>query len=308
MALPTQTDAFYITLDLFRDDKPHTRKEIIKIAVNALNLTPDDLKLRTKSGKPIYESRLSWGVSYLERAGMLKKIKRGVYEITDRGQEYLRKGQGGKAFSEKLNKIIESENPWNRSGGDTDNPASEDSSNLLVNDTVQDDKSPQETIEQAVYSLRQSLASELLDMILEQDAYCFERIVVKLLEAMGYGTGKVTPKSGDAGIDGIITADPLGFDMIYTQAKRYSPSNRVGTPEMQGFVGALGDVTKGVFITTSSFQPAAIQIAKNWHHAKIELIDGERLIDLMIDYNVGVTVEESFEIKRVDLDFFDEMA
>ena len=145
-------------------------------------------------------------------------------------------------------------------------------------------------------------------MILEQDAYCFERIVVQLLEAMNSGVGAVTSKSSDGGIDGIITADRLGFERIYTQAKRYNPNNKVGTHEIQNFIGALADVTKGVFITTSSFQPAAKEIARNWHHAKIELIDGARLIDLMIEYNVGISVEQTYEVKRIDTDFFDEIS
>ena len=267
-------------------------------------MSDDEVKLKTKGGTPIYKSRLGWGISYLARAGMLKKISKGLYQITPRGEEELEKGIGGKAFLDKLNSIIYAENPWNVGAGHkktTENEPSGDASS-------QNERSPQEVIDQAISSLNDSLASELLDMILDHDPYVFEEIVVKLLEVMGYGVGEVTSKSNDGGIDGIITADPLGFEAIYTQAKRYNPSNKVGAPEIQGFIGALRNANKGVFITTSSFQPAAIEAANSCLYAKIKLINGEELINLMIKYNVGVTVEDTYEVKRIDLDFFDELS
>lgn len=303
MALPTQTDAFYITLEMFSDGLPHTRKDIFNKAISAISLTDEEVKEKTKSGTPIYASRLGWGISYLERAGMLKKVRRGVYEITPRGEQALQDGVGGKEFLHKLNTLIDEENPWNI-GADTNKESTE----VVESESSHDERSPQEAIEQAISSLNESLASELLTMILDHDPYVFEEIVVKLLEVMGYGVGEVTSKSNDGGIDGIITADPLGFEAIYTQAKRYNPSNKVGAPEIQGFIGALRNANKGVFITTSSFQPAAIEVANSCLYAKIKLIDGEELINLMIKYNVGVTVEDTFEIKRIDLDFFDEFS
>lgn len=303
MSLPTQTDAFYITLELFNDGLPHTRKEIFNKAINAISLSDEEVKEKTKSGTPIYESRLGWGISYLERAGMLEKVRRGVYEITPRGEQALKDGVDGKEFLYKLNALIDEENPWNIGADSKKEPA-----DVIQADSGHDERSPQEAIEQAISSLNDSLASELLSMILEHDPYVFEEIVVKLLEMMGYGVGEVTSKSNDGGIDGIITADPLGFEAIYTQAKRYNPSNKVGAPEIQGFIGALRNANKGVFITTSSFQPAAIEVANSCLYAKIKLIDGEELINLMIKYNVGVTVEETYEIKRIDLDFFDELS
>ncbi|WP_282208935.1 restriction endonuclease [Parvibacter caecicola] len=303
MALPTQTEAFYLTLKMFNDKKQHTRKEIFNKAVDDLSLDTNEILEKTKSGTPIYESRIGWGISYLERAGMLKKIRRGVYEITPKGLEALHEDIRGKQFLDKLNTIIDEENPWNI-GADK-----KDKLNYTAqNDSNHEERSPQEAIEQAISSLNESLASELLNMILDHDPYVFEEIVIKLLEAMGYGVGEVTSKSNDGGIDGIITADPLGFEAIYTQAKRYSPSNKVGVPEIQGFIGALRNANKGVFITTSSFQPAAIDAANSCLYAKIKLIDGEELINLMIRYNVGVTVEDAYEVKRIDLDFFDELS
>lgn len=308
MSLPTQTDAFFLTLKMFGDGKQYSRKDIFDNAIDALTLTEEETKQKTKSGIPIYQSRLGWGISYLERAGLLRKVKRGVYEITPRGEKALQEGVGGKIFLDRLNSVIHTENPWNI-GADSNKEASDgaqESNNASC--SQHEEKSPQEAIEQAISSLNDSLADELLGMILDQEPYFFEKVVVKLLEGMGYGAGEVTSKSRDGGIDGIITADPLGFDIIYTQAKRYSPNNKVGAPEIQGFIGALGSANKGVFITTSSFLPKAVEVARNCHHAKIELIDGAKLIELMIAYNVGVAVEETYEIKRIDLDFFDELS
>lgn len=143
-------------------------------------------------------------------------------------------------------------------------------------------------------------------MILSKDPAFFEQLVVDLLEKMGYGKGQTTQFVNDGGIDGIITGDALGFDPIYTQAKRYAPGNLVGRPEMQAFAGALGAITRGAFITTSGFKPTAVEFAKSYPHATIVLIDGKRLADLMIRFNLGVAVEKTFEVKRIDIDYFED--
>lgn len=304
MSLPTQIDAFYLTLKMFDDGRQHTRKDIFDKAITEFSLNDDDIRSKAKGGTPIYMSRLGWGISYLAKAGMLKKISGALYQITPRGEEELGKDIRGMSFLDNLNSIIYAENPWNVGSGykqSFNDEARNDSSS-------HDERSPQEAIEQAVSSLNDSLASELLNMILDHDPYVFEEIVVKLLEVMEYGVGEVTSKSNDGGIDGIITTDPLGFESIYTQAKRYNPNNKVGAPEIQGFIGALRNANKGVFITTSSFQPAAIDTANSCLYARVRLIDGEELINLMIKYNVGVTLEDIYEVKRIDLDFFDELS
>ena len=154
--------------------------------------------------------------------------------------------------------------------------------------------------------LNDVLASELVQLILDREPSFLEKLVVDLLEKMGYGNGRITQYSGDGGVDGIIATDALGFDPIYTQAKRYAPSSKVGCPEVQAFAGALGSVTRGAFITTSSFTANAIEWARSYPHATIALIDGEKLARLMIKYDLGVAVERALQIKRVDSDYFDE--
>lgn len=167
-----------------------------------------------------------------------------------------------------------------------------------------EEKPPQEPIADLAADMNESLGSELIDLIMERDPAFFEKVVVELLERMGYGKGEVTSYTNDGGIDGLITTDALGFRPIYTQAKRYVPDNKIGRPTIQSFVGALLDQRDGVFITTSSFTDEAIKYAHSYPGKTIILIDGRRLADLMIKYGLGVAVEGAIEIKRIDSDYF----
>jgi len=164
--------------------------------------------------------------------------------------------------------------------------------------------SPQDLIDQGFAAIESEVKSELLEKLKILNPYYFEEVVLVLLEKMGYGEFTKTSKSGDGGVDGIINQDKLGLDKIYIQAKRYTDS-KVREPDIRNFIGAMsGDTPKGVFVTTSSFDNSAIQKAKESHH-KIILIDGESLVDLMYQYNVGVQVSGSYEMKKVDNDFFE---
>jgi restriction system protein len=170
-------------------------------------------------------------------------------------------------------------------------------------------EAPEELIQRAVDENRAAVESEILDKALAVDPAAFERFVLRLLEAMGYGkSGRIehSGKSGDGGIDGIISQDPLGLDRVYMQAKRYARDNVVQQPAIQGFVGALfgaqGD--RGVFITTSSFSSGARQEAEKVN-ARIVLIDGDRLAELMVRHGVGVQAESTAVLHRIDEDFFD---
>lgn len=307
MAIPSQTEMFSFVLGLFDDDQQYTRKEMANKAAERLGLTIQEREAKTSSGKPVYESRVAWAISYLSRANLLLRVKRGVYQISDRGLSLLDEKLNENDFAGRLQQIIANENPWGVQGGQSEDGALAEESFELKESSVAapQEKSPVETIEDAVSDLNDSLSQELLDNIMNQDPAFFENLVVDLLERMGYGVGSATQLSHDGGIDGIITTDTLGFDPIYTQAKRYNPSNKVGRPEMQGFAGALGRVDRGVFITTSSFNQAAVEFAKSYPHATIVLIDGKRLTDLMIKYDVGVSTERSFVVKRIDIDYFE---
>ncbi|MGQ0740441.1 MAG: restriction endonuclease, partial [Bacteroidota bacterium] len=171
-------------------------------------------------------------------------------------------------------------------------------------------QNPEELIESGYLKIRKSLEQDILQILKTLDPYFFEKIVVALLVKMGYGgsiqdAGQAIGKSGDEGIDGIIKEDKLGLDVIYLQAKRWE--NVVGRPEIQKFVGALAGqrAKKGVFITTSSFTKEAITYSSQMD-TKIVLIDGEKLSQLMIDHNLGVSVQNIYEIKKIDSDYFEE--
>ena len=301
MPIPTQTDAFRITLDLLSDGKAYSRKEIFQKAKEELGITADEEEVKLASGTPAYIGRVDWAIVYLFRGLLLDRVSRGVYKINDRGLEIVNTDMRGAEFSHWLNREIAEKNPWNQ-GANSKKEAqqkSEDESEI---------KSPREQIEDLSEELNEVLASELVQLILDREPAFLEKLVVDLLEKMGYGNGEITQYSSDGGIDGIITTDALGFDPIYTQAKRYALTSKVGRSEVQAFAGALGSVSRGVFITTSSFSSGAIEWARGYPHATLVLIDGEKLARLMIRYDLGVTVERAFEIKRVDSDYFDDVS
>lgn len=174
----------------------------------------------------------------------------------------------------------------------------------VKDDDAQTD-TPQDMIDIGFNAISESVKNELLDKLKEVDPYYFENIILKLLQAMGYGDLLETKKSNDGGIDGIINEDKLGLDKIYIQAKRYETA-KVREKDIRNFIGAMsGDTTKGVFVTTSDFDDKAIKKAKNAHH-KIILINGHRLVDLMYEYEIGIQVKTVYKIKEVDNDFFEE--
>ena len=169
-----------------------------------------------------------------------------------------------------------------------------------------EEHTPNEILESTFNQIQESLAGDLLERVLNQSPGFFERLVVELMEKMGYGAGKITGRSGDEGIDGVIDEDKLGLDVIHIQAKRWAPDHKVSRPDLQQFVGALAgqNGNKGVFITTSSFSKEAMNF--NPSGVKIVKIDGERLAKLMIMHNVGVSVQSVYEIKKIDTDYFEE--
>ena len=188
-----------------------------------------------------------------------------------------------------------------------DNETEEETTVIAINE-----QTPEESLDKAYQRIRKSLASELLQKVVDLSPTFFERLVVELLVKMGYGgsikdAGKAIGKSGDEGIDGTMKEDKLGLDIIYIQAKRWKPGNVVGRPELHKFVGALAGqgAKKGVFITTSNFTKEALDYTPK-NETKIVLIDGEQLAQLMIDYNLGCTTQQIYELKKIDSDYFGE--
>lgn len=306
MALPIFEEFLYPFL-LATSKKDVTISEMRQYIVDYFQLTDEDCSLRTKSGNTTQVTdRLNWVRQYLRRALMIELPQRGVYRITQRGKDYL-------ANHNSLKKQDLMQFPEFASYATGMTPASTNTSESTSNqEVINDDLTPTEQLEKAYHSIIDDLAADLLQKTLDQTPYFFEHLVVDLLVKMGYGgsfanSAQVTQYVHDDGIDGIIYEDKLGLDKIYIQAKRYKLDNTVGKPQIQQFSGALDEqkATKGVFITTSTYSKEAKQYVEKLNK-KIVLIDGQELARYMIEYNVGVSTKQVYEIKRIDSDYFEE--
>ncbi|WP_044562592.1 restriction endonuclease [Azospirillum sp. B4] len=259
-------------------------------------------------GQPVLNNRMHWAKTYLTKAGLLDNPRRGWFVATDAGRQLLA------TAPERLSVRDLLQYPSFRAFYRGTTQAGDDAANgeskapLAVADSV---STPEEQVEAAHLAIQTALKADLLARILQNSPTFFERIIVDLLVSMGYGgsqqdaAARLTPRTGDGGIDGVINEDPLGLDRVYVQAKRYQPGNAVHRPEVQAFVGSLvGEgASKGVFVTTSTFSTGAADFARHLPQ-RIILIDGQRLTDLMVAHNVGVKVARSVEFKRIDEDFF----
>jgi len=252
-------------------------------------------------------NRTGWAAWYMMQAGLVGRPKRGIIEATGEGMKLLATEPAfiNNSLLQTFPQFVER---MRKQG--TENEGKE--STVPSVGTKEETATPEERILGAFSQLNDSLASELQDQMAKMDPFQFEQLVVDLLFAMGYGgsrdeAAKVTKKSGDEGIDGLINEDRLGLDVIYVQAKRWQGS--VGRKEIQSFVGALAgqQANKGVFITTSGFVQTAIDYARSVSQ-KVILIDGDRLAGLMIEHNVGVTTTRAISLKRIDSDYFEENA
>ena len=306
MAIPKFEDFLYPFL-YHLSSKDLTMKEIRQCLIDQFHFTKEDCDIMTKGGtKTQLNDRLSWTRQYLHRALLIEQPQRGIYKITQRGLDYL----------SSHNDLMISDLMQYQEFADFSNRNISRGNNLVHSNTelsmFEEINTPTEQLENAFQKINNDLAADLLQKILEQSPRFFEQLVVDLLVRMGYGgsfdnSALVTPYSHDEGIDGIIYEDKLGLDKIYIQAKRYKKEITISRPQIQQFAGAMDGqkATKGVYITTSSYT----QDAKNYANSlnkKIVLIDGEQLSRYMIEYNVGVSVKTVYELKRLDIDYFEE--
>lgn len=283
-----------------------TPKELRDYAADYWRLSDEEKAETIPSGFARYMNNVQWACTYLKQAGCIVSPKRATFQITQRGRDLLKSGIGKitqrelAAYPEFQEFLRRTRKPKDASG-----TTSQDAS-------VSSPESPEEAIETAFNSIDSALVMDLLEAIMQQTPEFFERLVVELLLAMGYGdsfedSGQVTPLSNDGGIDGIIREDKLGFDSIYIQAKRWALDASISRPDVQSFVGALTGTgaTKGLFITTARFSKGAQEFADAQHTVKLVLVDGNQLARLMIAHNVGVSVRRTYEIKSLDRDYFD---
>lgn len=302
MSIPSFQDFMLPLLEMLKDGKNYHISDLYERLAEYFKLSEEEKRILLPSGKQeIYKNRIGWAKSYLVKAGLIEKLERGVYKITDRGLEVLKQNPT-RVDVNYLLQYPEFKEFINRNKVDTNNSR----------DLGKEQETPIEILDKAYQLIKNQLAQELIDRILQKPPSFFEKLIIDLLLAMGYGgsvddAGTITGKTSDEGIDGIIKEDKLGLDVIYVQAKRWGPKTLVGRPEIQKFVGALAGfgARKGIFITTSDFTKEAREyIPKN--ETKIVLINGQMLANLMIEYNVGVFVDTKYEIKKIDNDYFDE--
>ena len=301
MTIPTYKDIMLPFLRSLSDGNVHSLKELYQALADQMQLDEEARSRLLPSGsQSIFYNRVGWARTYLKKALLIGAVASGQFQITDRGQALLRQQPA------RIDKHVLNQYPEFRVFKQPSRPKEELEINLEEGSEA--DKTPLEMIHTYYQELRDALADEILQKIADQSPAFFEHLVLDLLLKMGYGgsredAAEVVGKSGDEGIDGIIKEDRLGLDVIYVQAKRWKGS--VGSPEIQGFIGALQlkGAHKGIFIITSTFTAAARSIASRVGN-RIVLIDGMQLAQLMIDYGVGVATEITYEIKRIDSDYF----
>lgn len=305
MAIPDYQTVMLPLLKQLADKRTYLLKDLTDLLAKEFRLTEEDLKELLPSGQAfLFANRVGWARTYLKKAGLVDAPKRGAIAITNRGLEVL------KSKPRKIDNNLLKQFPEFVQFQSVKKEEDGIIATALQSDN--DKQTPEEIIDNTYQKIRQSLAQELLDTIRNLSPAFFERLVVELLVKMGYGgslkdAGKAMGKTGDEGIDGTIKEDKLGLDIIYIQAKRWQAGNVVGRPELHKFVGALAGqgAKKGIFITTSSFTKDALSYSPK-NETKIVLIDGEQLAQLMIDYNLGVSSQRMYEIKRIDSDYFEE--
>ncbi|HRJ53436.1 MAG TPA: restriction endonuclease [Candidatus Thiothrix moscowensis] len=305
MPIPDYQTLMRPLLQLAADQQEHKLRDAVETLANHYQLNETERSEILPSGtQTVFSNRVGWARSYLKQAGALRSPRRGHFVITDRGLHLLQGNPDNIRIStlEQFPEFQEFKNrrrPLKPSGMPTLNMDSE----VIFDDT------PEDILASAYRLLRQNLEQEVLETVKEASPVFFEKLVVDLLVKMGYGgnrqdAGRAIGKSGDGGIDGIINEDRLGLDVIYMQAKRWEAT--VGRPEIQKFAGALQGqrAKKGIFITTSGFSREARDYARIID-TRIILIDGEKLAALMVEYNVGISVVERYEVKKVDTDYFE---
>jgi restriction system protein len=285
-------------------EKPVRVRDVVEMLATELQVTPEDRAILIPSGKTrLFNNRVHWAATYLVKAGVLTRPERGVLSITERGKTVLREAPSEidvkylRRFPE-LQAFLEGSNVSAIAHmGPEITPVS--SVGLT----------PEERIDAAQKEIEQALSTDLIERIGQLPPEFFERLIIDLMLAMKYGlSGSASHlgRSNDGGVDGVISEDPLGLDLVFLQAKRYAPGNVVGVEKIHAFAGSLAGrgATKGVFVTTSHFSPQAKEFATRTHQ-RLVLIDGEELARLLVHYGVGVRTERSLEIKRIDIDYFD---
>lgn len=333
MAVPKYFEMNKPFLEYLKDGNKHPLGEIKRYVIQTFHITQDELEERQPSGRQtVFANRIGWSSTYLKKAGLIESPARATFQITKAGLDvlkenpnvidvkYLMRFESFRNFqdntdSEESSKTTPKTGKENKNkmvDGNTDKTIINENGNRneTINEGMNENETPDDIFEDAFKIINKKLQDEVLSEVMKLSPVAFEQMVLDLMAKMGYGTfanaARTTAVTGDEGIDGIIMEDKLGFSLIYIQAKKWGKDHHVGRPEVQAFVGAIaGKSGKGMFVTTSKFSKAAVEYAEKQH---IVLMDGEKLAKLMIEHNFGVRTKQTFEIKTLDMDVFDEYA
>ena len=306
-SIPTYERLLKPLLEFASDGREHSSDEAVKYVMRRFGIPEQDAKVRLRSGRTTYlRERVSWAITHLVAAGLLKRTKRATFRIThegldevklmppDAGWRYLCKYESFRRFNPRC-------------------PQSEPSPGAEAASQIEQPATPEEVIEQQIEMLNRDLPDRLLQRIKDLSPEAFERLIIKVISALGYGgdEGEMAEHlggPGDQGVDGEILEDKLGFERIYLQAKKYD-KRRVGVSQVRDFVGALSqkNATKGILITTSRFTKGARRAAEQDRQHRVVLLDGDDLVKLMIEHNIGVRDKLTYTVKDVDEDFFQDL-
>jgi len=307
---PGFQDFMLPTLRLLADGQTRPWREVAAKVADALGISEEDRAEALPNGKLVFENRQAWALTHLGQAGLISRPVRGTAAITAAGQAAL--GEHPDHIDMSYLQRYPTYQEFRSRHGSRSSDGQGDASTETITTPDSREATPEDLMSSAERENRADVESELLDRLRALDPTAFERLVLNVLTGMGYGgkSGAVehTGKIGDGGIDGLIRQDPLGLDRIYMQAKRYGADNPVGRPAIQGFVGALHgqQADRGVFITTSTYSREAVEYTR-FLSERIVLIDGRELARLMVLNNVGVQVQQTFVLKRLDEDYFDQL-
>lgn len=313
MGIPDYQSLMLPTLLTLADEVERPTRAIYDLVADAQGITQHDREVLLPSGKQtLLANRVGWALTYMAKAGLVRRPRRGMVAITERGREILA-ADPDRIDNRLLGRFPEFVEFTTTSNGRADAVKADHAPGVAATSAPVPSRSlagsPTEAVAGLVEEINSAVAAEVLERVLLHPPIFLEHLVLRLLEAMGYGGVEAISQHlggpGDEGLDGVIRQDALGLDVVYVQAKRYAPERKIGRPDIQAFVGALtgAQADRGIFITTSSFTAEARAYAERIA-SRIVLIDGERLATEMVNRNVGVEVREVHEVKRIDEDFF----
>lgn len=295
MTIPDFQSLMLPLLEYLNDEKEHSHRETIDHICSEFKLTEKEKQETLQNGQSIIGNRISWAKVYMSKAGLIESTRRGFYRISQRGKKVLNEKpvEINIRYLKQFPEFLEFQAiKYTNIKKDRD-------------ETEAESITPDELMENGFNSIQASLGQELLTKLRSNSPSFFEKVVLDLLSNMGYGEGKVIGKTGDGGVDGLINQDRLGLDKIFFQAKRFGEDTPVSASMLRDFVGTLevNGISKGVFMTTSRFPKDAENVISR-SQKSIVLVDGPKLAKLLIDFNIGVSTTKTYEIKRIDSDYF----